>query len=138
MGTVFEASYTELKNMEAERDTLLSALRLSDACRAHAEEECERLTDHRDALQGQVKGACETIERLRAALLRIAEFKCDEGDEIDDAHTCAKIAIVALGVNEQNARENLKVGQLPEDARRDIERGEMSPEHDHLNKLLDK
>ena len=37
--------------------------------------EIEQLTDHRDALQSQVKGACDTIERLRTALRRIKSLE---------------------------------------------------------------
>jgi hypothetical protein len=40
------------------------------------EAEIERLTDHRDALQGQVKGACDTINRVLAAL----EWYANAGD----------------------------------------------------------
>lgn len=68
MSTVFEASYTELKEMEAERDRAVAGREAWYGVAMKHLAEIERLTDHRDALQGQVKGACDTIERLRAAL----------------------------------------------------------------------
>lgn len=45
----------------------------------------------RDIVQEQAA----KIERLTAALMRIAKFKCDD-DDADDANTCANIALAAL------------------------------------------
>src|SRR5262245_46171585 len=74
---------SEVEQLRAEIERLRQALRLSDACRAHAEEEVERLRksynfqiDANRSMVEAIGQSQDDNERLRAALTDIASDLC--------------------------------------------------------------
>lgn len=84
MATVFEASYDELKRLEADVDSRGKTIML-------LENELEVLDRSHKDLAHRLADSGREIERLRAALRRVVDY-CDEGHYL---HTLATEALTS-------------------------------------------